>query len=626
MAALRATLVATLFLVCFTLLPVNAWSESAPTPVATVVSIDGKGVAKLRRKSGTETTVAPLQQLQAGDKITTDDKTVVQITLPDGTLVRIGLNSEYRIDSARVDGNFIAWVFSLARGSVRALVEKSVPRKEAKFRINTPAGTMGVRGTEFILEHSVKTGITTLYTIEGKVGFGALTCEKASTCALVSEGEMSQIQLGGAKASELKKFELESMLRQGVTTLKAAGDEPAAANLSAEERAELAAKLSVLASATQLGKDPALMDTDAVTRAIKAGSDELAELQDVLLGRDKATREAMARAAKDGTLDDRLALGAAVTKDGSEKEPAVGEGAVNKFKAASDYEKLKAAEAKTGKKVTKENPAAEKLLGKVVAKSKASGASGTSSSGVKLAIMKPKADAAAILQHASERLAEIVKARNEALKNGETEKSNQLANEAAQLAADMKAEEERRAKEAVEQEAAIVDDVVVSAGSPPPDAAPAAATAAPKPAATNIPAANPAITAIDTKKAEGCGPMAQEANCKSPESCTGNSMKCRYNKAAWNSYCLDCDRDKSLYWKRLANNETEENKSNGSLGFIGKIIVGISNAISGQKKCYEVKRICDPAVMIPCNLQSGKRCTPTYKPGKCQDKTVEKKC
>lgn len=589
-----------------------AETKSEIKPLATVLSVDGKGVAKLRRKAGTETTVASLQQLQAGDKVITDDKTVVQLTLPDGTLVRIGINSEYRIESSNSEGGFTAWVFSLARGSIRALVEKGVPRKDAKFRVNTPAGTMGVRGTEFVLEHDVKTNITTLYTVEGKVGFGALDCERKQTCIEVKEGETSAIGKGAVKPSEIKAFKLEEITKNTSTDLKGAVGAKGEAALSTEEAATLAARLSVLAPMSELGKDPLLLDDTELLRAAQKASEELAVLQDTLLDRDKATREAMAQAARDGTLDDRVALGKSLENDGSEKDPPNGANAVKRFQKAADLE--------SGKISAKDKPNAEKLLAKIkaqektsTAKAKALVASQKSGAGAS----SRKSDIAAQLKAASERLAETVRARDAAVAAGERDRASQLAAQAAQLTQELAQHERERAAE----EQAAADTI---------EAPSASVTATATATATQTSTRTTLSTATQTSTARGCGPMAQDAQCSSPVNCDSKYLKCTYNKQAWSYWCLQCDKPNSLYYKRKADDTSDSARVGGSSGgLIGQIITGIVNAIQGNnsqpsRKCYKTERVCT-LKMVPCDLSSGKRCTPSYKQN-CQDKQVEKAC
>jgi hypothetical protein len=592
-----------------------AETKSEIKPLATVLSVDGKGVAKLRRKAGTETTVASLQQLQAGDKVITDDKTVVQLTLPDGTLVRIGINSEYRIESSNSEGSFTAWVFSLARGSIRALVEKGVPRKDAKFRVNTPAGTMGVRGTEFVLEHDVKTNITTLYTVEGKVGFGALDCERKQTCIEVKEGETSTIGKGAVKPSEIKAFKLEEITKNTSTDLKVAVGTKGEAALSTEEAATLAARLSVLAPMSELGKDPLLLDDTELLRAAQKASEELAVLQDTLLDRDKATREAMAQAARDGTLDDRVALGKSLENDGSEKDPPNGANAVKLFQKAADLE--------SGKISAKDKPNAEKLLAKIkaqektsTAKAKALVASQKSGAGAS----SRKSDIAAQLKAASERLAETVRARDAAVAAGERERANELAEQAAKFTQELAQHERDRAAE--EQAAAAVPDDLPAADSQ------STATATQTTARTSTATASATATATATHR--GCGKMAEDPQCSSPYTCDAKYLKCSYNKQAWNYWCVQCDKPNSLYYKRKADETSDSARVGGNIiTLIVQTGADIANALLGRnsapsRKCYKTERVCT-LKMVPCDLSSGKRCTPSYKQN-CQDKQVEKAC
>jgi hypothetical protein len=314
-------------------------------PKAVVISVDGKGTAKVRHKSGIESVVGIKAVLLPGDKITTDANSVVQLMLPDGTLVRVGYNTEYKIEDAQVKTGMIAWVFSLTKGTIRALVEKSSQKKESKFRVNTPAGTMGVRGTELILEHNPESEVSTLYTVEGKVAFGAKDCEKKKDCMLVTTGHSASIRRG-QRASAIEEFSVGDLAKKTAAAAKEAGtgtsmsasEEANKGSLQARQAAkELEARMSVLQNLGSLGKNVVGMDDTELRKMAEKSSQQLADLQDALLDRTKATRELMEKSAANGTFDDYLALGEKTGGKALEGDENHLSGAANsrKFEAAS---------------------------------------------------------------------------------------------------------------------------------------------------------------------------------------------------------------------------------------------------------------------------------------------------
>jgi hypothetical protein len=292
--------------------PQQVWAAKSANdkPYATVVKVDGDGFPKVRRRAGTVSTAGVEQEILAGDRIITDGKSIVELALNDGTLVRVGPNSEYRLEAAEPKQGFVSWVFHLTRGSVRALVEKSPDKRNVRFRVNTPAGTMGVRGTELVLMHRQDTGVTTLYTIEGLVEFGALDCPRKRSCVEVATGQSSYIKRGQAAPSDPAAFDSLALLRGGAS----GGEEDAgtvqAAGPSQEQIESLALFLDMNQAAAGGGEIGRAGDAAALLKRaeemLARASSEMADHQDRLLERDKALREQMHAAMNDGTFNSRM--------------------------------------------------------------------------------------------------------------------------------------------------------------------------------------------------------------------------------------------------------------------------------------------------------------------------------
>lgn len=284
--------------------------QAAPREAATaaISKVDGDGVAKVRRKSGVESVAGEKQELFDGDKITTDARSVVEIMLADGTLVRVGLNSEYRLESVEKQNGIFSWVFGLAKGSIRAMVEKNPNKKMVKFRVNTPVGTMGVRGTELVLDHNEKAKRTTLYTIEGRVEFGRAGCYLKRKCIEVKAGEMASIGDDANEQPVAKPASAASVLLIGTppgekeASMEAAGDEARLARSALFTSVKAAEALKNSAG----GIDA--KDKGGVDKILQDASNAMADAQDKLLGRTKAERENFENAVKDGSYGDRLKL------------------------------------------------------------------------------------------------------------------------------------------------------------------------------------------------------------------------------------------------------------------------------------------------------------------------------
>lgn len=209
---------------------------SAPKTLL-VTKVDGKGVAKVRRARGTIKVLALGDRLEEGDRVLTDSGAMVEALLGDGSLVRIAPNSDYEFKSFghNASAGVFTWAFGLAKGGVRAIVEKKDNKKHVvKFKVNTPAGTMGVRGTELMLLHDNKTGTTSLYTFSGEVLLGAANANVNNTklFQFVGKDYMSTVRVGDKMASTPRRFTIDEVLEVAVAGAKAnknKGDEGAGA-------------------------------------------------------------------------------------------------------------------------------------------------------------------------------------------------------------------------------------------------------------------------------------------------------------------------------------------------------------------------------------------------------------
>lgn len=301
-----------------------AASSGGPSIKATVVKVDGKGLAQLRRKSGTTSAVGVGQELEVGDKITTDRDSLIDLLLNDGTLVKIGTNSEYKFLGAQAKTGFLYHAFELVRGSVRALVEKNQDKKNVKFRINTPAGTMGVRGTEILMNHQKEGEKTSLYLLEGVATFGNPNCEKEKVCIEVKAGEWAVISKGQKKPSAVERFKAEDLLGAFSEKQKAgkpedgknkddgslaksgtAGSEAESASLLEQQNREALLKLLGVRKAGSAVSEIGEKDLAAL---LDEASSLMRDAQNKLLNRDDNLRKAMEAAMANGTFDQYMKL------------------------------------------------------------------------------------------------------------------------------------------------------------------------------------------------------------------------------------------------------------------------------------------------------------------------------
>ncbi len=112
-----------------------------------------KGYASVER-GGTQVNVAPGVQLNQGDRIVTGKDGYVGITMRDDTLLTLGPGSklsldDYAFDAKTHDGSFLAY---LSKGMLSVVTGLIARRSPDSFVVKTRISTMGVRGTEFIVE------------------------------------------------------------------------------------------------------------------------------------------------------------------------------------------------------------------------------------------------------------------------------------------------------------------------------------------------------------------------------------------------------------------------------------------------------------------------------------------
>ena len=112
-----------------------------------------RGAASVER-AGANIPAAPGTQLRQGDRVLTGNNGYVGITMRDDTLLTLGPGSSmsldtYSFDPKTHDGSFLA---SLSKGMLSVVTGLIARRQPEQFAVKTRVSTMGVRGTEFIIE------------------------------------------------------------------------------------------------------------------------------------------------------------------------------------------------------------------------------------------------------------------------------------------------------------------------------------------------------------------------------------------------------------------------------------------------------------------------------------------
>jgi len=202
-------------------------ADEADPQIIHVAQIEGRGIVKIRRARGTEIIAAVGDKLSPGDKIVTDGESTVDLNLNDGTLIRVGLNTDYTVEAIEEEKPGLwSWSFGMVSGSIRALVEKSKQKGFVKFKVNTPSGTMGVRGTEILLTERDDT--LELTTLHGEALLGPTKADFKNIKQFVSVGAgyRSWIKKGMKRAVKPIPFTMKDLLvkRAKVRSSGEAGD------------------------------------------------------------------------------------------------------------------------------------------------------------------------------------------------------------------------------------------------------------------------------------------------------------------------------------------------------------------------------------------------------------------
>ena len=139
---------ANLFCLIGLLLPALAWAEGA----GTVTHLGG--VLRASRDDGTSRILSVKSEVREGDTLKTEKNTYARIKFVDGgemvlrpeTMIKVNTYA-YRPDPEPKHQDSI--LFSLVKGGLRSVTGLLGKRNPNAFKMDTPTGTIGIRGTHF---------------------------------------------------------------------------------------------------------------------------------------------------------------------------------------------------------------------------------------------------------------------------------------------------------------------------------------------------------------------------------------------------------------------------------------------------------------------------------------------
>jgi hypothetical protein len=162
-------------------LALGVLSVSSGLAAGTAVVVDPEAIV---RSAGQQRPLLAGDEIQMGDLIQTADSGHVELTFDDGTKIVVGPGSALLIEDylLRGDGSAGQFAINALGGTFRFISGKSA---KDRYRITTPSGTIGIRGTEFDLvakrglrsQVLMYSGSTELCSVSGECTTIADVCE-----------------------------------------------------------------------------------------------------------------------------------------------------------------------------------------------------------------------------------------------------------------------------------------------------------------------------------------------------------------------------------------------------------------------------------------------------------------
>lgn len=155
-------------------------------------------------------------KIHLSDTLETGDNSRAQVMLVDDNVMHINSSSKISFkDYEFNESENKKWsLFDLIYGSVRSLVNQKYKIEDNQgYQINTPAGVIGVRGTDFLVEHLEKDQRTEVTSFTGEVMQGERGIgRKIRNSIRIGPGHFMQLFAGRraferAKKQEAKRFE-----------------------------------------------------------------------------------------------------------------------------------------------------------------------------------------------------------------------------------------------------------------------------------------------------------------------------------------------------------------------------------------------------------------------------------
>lgn len=170
------------------------WSTQVRAEVAASVHFVG-GLVTATASGQSERELAKGGEIYDSDEVNTAYNGRVQMRFTDGGLVSLMPNTTFTVEEYRLgagNGEDGALIFGLLRGGLRTVTGAIGKTKHDNYQLKTPVGTLGIRGTEFIVV------IGPPGTLRVHVGRGKVVITNSYGSLEVPEGHNAVVTLGSA--------------------------------------------------------------------------------------------------------------------------------------------------------------------------------------------------------------------------------------------------------------------------------------------------------------------------------------------------------------------------------------------------------------------------------------------
>lgn len=197
-----------------------------------------------------------------GDVLNTDSQAALKILMSDRTVLDIGPSTMLKVDEYKLKKVKDRDVqMSVGYGKIRALVSEKVSER-GKFKVHTRAATMGVRGTEFIVEQDLASNRT-----PSASGAPEAASSRDSSRFTVVHGKVDVVQVASSGASRALASGPSVILTQGMQVDANAGVAPQVANLSTEALGGLRQEVKIEDNTFASAVDVSISGSDTIGAA-----------------------------------------------------------------------------------------------------------------------------------------------------------------------------------------------------------------------------------------------------------------------------------------------------------------------------------------------------------------------